>query len=301
MASFFLIIVVLLIIVYYILDPEKKKLNESECSELGGTYVNLSDGFTHYRLTGPTGGKVVVLVHGGTIPLWTWDSQIRILNDAGFKVISYDNYGRGYSDRPVVKYDQELYKRQLLELVDKLDLTQKFDLMGLSLGGATAVNFTAQYPDRVDSLILISPLINNFKVPGIFKIPVVGEFVARLIGIKVIVGRFISLFEDNPDARTYKRLFVEQTTVKGFQRSLLSMLRNNAVGDYVNAYQILGKQKREILLIWGTEDTEVTGKMIKDIRSYLPHLQFKPVEDVGHGIVFQKPEIINKLIVDFLQ
>ncbi|MBW1898065.1 MAG: alpha/beta hydrolase, partial [Deltaproteobacteria bacterium] len=88
-----MIIVVLLIIVYYMLDPEKKKLDESERKKLGGTYVNLSDGFTHHRLTGPVGGKVVVLVHGGTVPIWTWDSQIKILNDAGFRVLSYDHYG----------------------------------------------------------------------------------------------------------------------------------------------------------------------------------------------------------------
>jgi len=75
----------------------------------------------------------------------------------------------------------------------------------------------------------------------------------------------------------------------------------HALRDYTNAYQILGKQNREILLIWGTEDTEITREMIKDIRSFLPYLQFKPVEDVGHGIVFQKPEIINTLIIDFLE
>lgn len=301
LAAFFAILFTVLAGVHYILDPENKKLDEGEREKLGGTYINLSDGITHYKLTGPVGGKVVVLVHGATVPIWTWNNQIKILNDAGFRVLSYDKYGRGYSDRPTVTYDQELYKRQLLELVDKLELTQKFDLIGLSLGGATAVNFTAQYPDRVRKLILISPLINNFKVPTIFQIPVLGEFTARLIGTKIIVDRFTSLVEDNPDSETYKMLFVEQTIYKGFQRSLLSMLRNDAVRDYTNAYQILGKQNREILLIWGTEDTEITREMIKDIRSFLPHLQFKPVEDVGHGIVFQKPETINTLIIDFLE
>jgi pimeloyl-ACP methyl ester carboxylesterase len=96
-------------------------------------------------------------------------------------------------------------------------------------------------------------------------------------------------------------LFKEQTTYKGFQRSLLSMLRNDTVRDYTTAYQKLGKQKHEILLIWGTEDTEITKEMIKDIRSFLPRLQFKPVEGVGHGIVFQKPEVIDTLIIDFLR
>jgi len=68
----------------------------------------------------------------------------------------------------------------------------------------------------------------------------------------------------------------------------------------VGIYLILSKQNREILLIWGTQDTEITREMIKDIRSFLPHLQFKPVEDVGHGIIFQQPGIINTLIIDFL-
>jgi len=301
LAAFFAILLTVLVGVYYILDPENKKLDKSEREKLGGTYINLSDGITHYKLTGPVGGKVVVLVHGGTVPIWTWNNQIKILNDAGFRVLSYDKYGRGYSDRPTVTYDQELYKRQLLELVDKLELTQEFHLIGLSLGGGTAVNFTAQCPDRVSKLVLISPLINNFKVPIIFQIPVIGEFIARLIGIKIIVDRFNSLFEGNPDSETYKMLFEEQTTYTGFQRSLLSMLRNDAVREYTKAYQVLGKQNREILLIWGAEDKEITREMIKDIRSFLPNLQFKPVEGVGHGIVFQKPEIINTLIIDFLE
>ena len=46
------------------------------------------------------------------------DKQVQTLKDAGFKVLSYDMYGRGYSDRPEVTYDQKLYQGQLLELID---------------------------------------------------------------------------------------------------------------------------------------------------------------------------------------
>ena len=298
--AFIAILFIVLVGIYYGLDPENNSLDEGDRKRIGGTYINLSDGFTHYKLSGPDSGKLVVLVHGGTVPMWTWDKQIKFLNNAGFRTLSYDQYGRGYSSRPAVIYDQELYTRQLLELVDKLKITQQFDLIGYSLGGGTAVNFTAQYPAKIQKLIIVSPLVNNFKVPTIFKIPVIGEFAARLIGIKIIVDRSKGLFEGNPDSETYNRLFVEQTTYNGFQRSLLSMLRNNAIGDYTKAYQILSKQKREILLIWGTADSEITKDMIKDIQSFLPKLKFTPVEGVGHGIIFKKPKIINTLIVDFL-
>ncbi|MBF0233020.1 MAG: alpha/beta hydrolase [Desulfamplus sp.] len=297
-----LVIILLIVIVgvYYGLDPEKKSLDDSERKKLGGTYIKLSDGITHYKLSGPVDGKIVVLVHGGTVPLWTWDSQIKGLNEAGFRVLCYDKYGRRYSDRPTVIYDQELYQKQLLELLDNLNLTEKINLIGYSLGGGTVVNFAAQNPDRGSKLVLISPVISNYKVPGIFRIPIIGEFTVRLIGIKTIISRFTSLLEGNSDSETYKKLFVEQTTYKGFQQSLLSMLRNNAIKDYTNAYQILGKEKRKILLIWGAEDTEITRKMIKDIRSFLTKLEFKSVTGVGHGIVFQKPQTINTSIIDFL-
>ena len=174
-------------------------------------------------------------------------------------------------------------------------------MIGYSLGGGTVINFTAQNPKKVRKLVLISPLINEFKVPSFFRIPILGEFMARLIGIRVITKRFVSLFENNPESGKYTKLFMEQTTYKGFQQSILSMLRNDALGDYSDSYQVVGNQKRDILLIWGTEDTEVTNKMINEIQSLIPHLKFKPVESVGHGIVFQKPDTVNNFIISFLK
>jgi pimeloyl-ACP methyl ester carboxylesterase len=286
--------------IYLILDPEIHELNAAARAKWGGTYIRLSDGFTHYRLEGPPGARVVVLVHGATIPIWTWDRQVQALTAAGFRVLSYDAFGRGYSDRPDVVYDQQLYQRQLLELADTLGLAAPFDLVGLSLGGGTAVNFTARHPQRVDKLVLISPLISNFKVPSFFGIPVVGEFLARLAGIRMIANRFAAQLVNHPEAEKYARLFREQTTYRGFQRSMVSMLRNDAVGDYRAAYQAVGRQKREVLLIWGTADVEITPEMIDGIRSFMPRLTFRPVDDAGHGIVFQQPETVNRLIIDFL-
>ncbi len=300
LAAFLIGLFVVAIGIYSILDPEVNELNEAARARLGGSYIKLSDGMTHYKLQGPPDAKLVVLVHGATIPIWTWDQQVRALTQAGFRVLSYDNFGRGYSDRPAVTYDQKLHLRQLKELEDKLGLTKPFDLIGISLGGGTAANFTARYPDRVDKLVLISPLINNYKVPSYFGIPVFGEFLARLAGIRVISNRFASLIGNHPESEKYTRLFVAQTTYKGFQQSILSMLRNDAVGDYRAAYQIVGRQKRSVLLIWGTEDSGVTQPMISDIQSAIPRLTFKPVEGVGHGIVFQKPETVSKLITNFL-
>ena len=299
-AVILLILILLPAAAYLLMNPEKNVLNEATRKQLGGTYIRLSHGTTHYALKGPDQGQVVVLVHGATIPMWTWNDLAADLVSAGHRVLSYDMYGRGYSDRPDVVYDQVLFRDQLKDLVDALKLTKPFDLVGLSLGAATAVNFTVQHPDRVRKLVLIQPIIKDFKTPSFFAIPILGEFIGRFFGIHVIAKRFASQVADHPKSEQYARSFIEQTTYKGFERSLLSMLRNNAVQDYSAAYRKVGRQQRDILLIWGSQDPEITKGMIELVRALIPHVTFEPVEGVGHGIVFQQPEAVSRLTREFL-
>jgi len=83
---------------------------------------------------------------------------------------------------------------------------------------------------------------------------------------------------------------------------MLSMIRNDAlVGDYSSVYKSVGNQKRDVLLIWGTGDTEVTEQMIGEIQSFIPHLEFRSVEGIGHSIVFQKPDTVSNFIIKFLK
>jgi len=300
LALFFVCALAALIGSYYALNIETNILDQAERERLGGNYIRLSDGVTHYELSGPKDGRVVVMVHGGTVPMWVWDRQVKALVDAGYRVLTYDQFGRGYSDRPEVKYDKALYARQWIELVDKLSLPDTFDLIGVSFGAATSVSVAAKHSARIRSLSLISPVINNFEVPGIFRVPIVGEFAAKIIGIDIIVKRFARLVEGSPDAGRYNRLFVEQASYEGFQRSLLSFLRSDALRDYRSEYEFVGRHNIPSLLIWGAEDDEINREMIDSIRSYMPNLAFARVNDAGHGIVMQEPEIVTYWLLDFL-
>lgn len=287
--------------IYVILDPENQTLDADTRKRIGGTYIELSDGITHYRLEGPEAGPLVVLVHGGTIPMWTWDSQARALATEGFRVLRYDAFGRGYSDRPAVQYTQQLYRRQLNELIQRLEITTPFDLIGVSLGGGTAINFTARYPEKVRKLILIAPLVKGYKIPGIFRVPIIGEYCARLAGRRLLLTRFEALYHHNSKLSYYQNLFVEQTTFKGFQHSLLSMMRHDLLRDYSPAYQTVGNQERQSLLIWGTADAEISLEMIDTIRTLIPLIDYHPMEGSGHGIVARNPEKINKLLLEYLE
>ena len=60
-----------------------------------------------------TPARTVVLVHGFSVPYYIWDSTTTALAAAGYRVVRYDEYGRGLSDRPNVDYTADLYDRQL--------------------------------------------------------------------------------------------------------------------------------------------------------------------------------------------
>src|SRR3954471_8601554 len=89
-------------------NPETRALDGAARREAPGKFVRLSDGVTHYQIDGPENGRVVVLAHGFSVPYYIWDSTAAALAGAGYRVIRYDTYGRGWSDRPDVVYNDKL-------------------------------------------------------------------------------------------------------------------------------------------------------------------------------------------------
>jgi alpha-beta hydrolase superfamily lysophospholipase len=65
-----------------------------------GQLATLSRGVTHYTLEGPQDGPLVVLIHGLTTPAFVWDGIAPVLVARGYRVLRYDLFGRGCSDRP---------------------------------------------------------------------------------------------------------------------------------------------------------------------------------------------------------
>ena len=304
-----IVVVILMVIItpmslYAASDIEKKDLNDTARTQLGGTYSRLPDGITHYELSGPKDGQVVVLVHSYTIPMYVWDAQVNDLTKAGFRVLRYDLYGTGYSDRPVADYSQEFYRKQLLNLMDALEIKGKIDLVGIQMGGGLAVDFTANYPDRVRKLVIADPIINsiknNFNIM-ILRLPILGEFFMRLVTTGSLAQYASGLTAKSVKAAEYKKIFSEQTNFKGFERAMLSTFRSDATTDYRTDYQTTGKQDRKIMLIWGTNDEYITGGMVQEITKAMPQVEFVKLDWVGRDPQVEVPECFNSIVIDFLK
>ncbi|HJX35775.1 MAG TPA: alpha/beta hydrolase, partial [Dehalococcoidales bacterium] len=101
-------------------------------------------------------GKPVVLIHGWPLSGASWEKQVPVLLDAGYRVISYDRRGFGNSSKPTSGYDYDTFAEDLNKLMMKLDLHNAM-LVGFSMGGGEVARYLGKYgSERVDRVVFLS-------------------------------------------------------------------------------------------------------------------------------------------------
>src|SRR5215471_7012590 len=121
---------------YISADVEQRELDDETRAAMAGKFARLTDGYTHFELAGPNAARTVVLAAGFSVPYYIWDPTFNALTAAGFRVLRYDYFGRGYSDRPSIPFTDDMYVRQLQQLLDALHINGSFGPIGISFGGS---------------------------------------------------------------------------------------------------------------------------------------------------------------------
>lgn len=275
-------------------------MNDSLRKTRGTTFCLLSQGVTRYELVGPAEGKVVLLIHGMNLAMWVWDRQIEALVNAGFRVLRYDHFGRGLSDYPVVTYDQELYSRQIRELLDFLNITTPVHIVCHSFGGKVATYYINKFPETVDKLVYVAPGVKLSLSARLFLKSALGRRLVhkRIQRIPETIDAMLA--QEKVPTTPYRAISLEQVSVQGFEASLASLVAH-AIGDFRPLYRQVGTLKKDIMLIWGNQDQSATYKHICMARKAIPHMQYEAIEGVGHVPQFAATEQFNKLLVTFLQ
>jgi pimeloyl-ACP methyl ester carboxylesterase len=297
---------ILLAAAYAYFDMEDATLDDAARSQASGQFIHLPDGVTHYEFAGPEGTPIVVLVHGFSVPSYIWDPTAEALREAGFRVLRYDLYGRGYSDRPDAAYDQAFLAKQLDDLLSALGIDEPVQVAGLSMGGPVAATFVSGHPDRASSLILVDPQIMppTEAAAKVVDIPWVGEYLMATAILPLVIapsqsGDFHRPERVPPD---WEERYRVQMRYKGFRRALLASIRNLINKDEaMPAYEAVGRQGTPVLLLWGAEDETIPREHIDQLRLALPNAEFHVIEDAGHLPHYERPEVVNPLLFSFLR
>src|SRR6266481_6213891 len=92
-------------------------------------------------------GKPIVLIHGYPLSGASWEKQMPVLLNAGYRVITYDRRGFGKSSQPTAGYNYDTFAADLRELITQLKL-QDVTLVGFSMGGGEIARYFGKYGSK---------------------------------------------------------------------------------------------------------------------------------------------------------
>jgi pimeloyl-ACP methyl ester carboxylesterase len=290
--------------VYRVKDPERRSIDDQARMQAPGHFVRLSQGITHYEVAGPDSGAVVVLAAAFSVPAWLSDSLYQGLADSGFRVIRFDYFGRGWSDRPDLKYDLDTFVRQLDELLDSLRIETPVNLGGLSFGAAIVTEFTAKHPDRVRSLVYVDPVFNTGRQ-------------LRKEERSSLAWTWYNVFQGGSEAMAQSQLddffrperqrdWVARYKVgqqwKGTRESLRRTRAQIAVAPpQAGLIRQLGTDPRPVLIVWGRQDSGAPFSESASLLAALPRATLVPVDSAGHLPHIEQPGIVIPAVVRFLR
>jgi len=274
---------------------------EEERIKAPGEFAEIASGVTHYRWFGPQGGPIVVCVHGLTTPCYGYEGLAQELAEAGYRVLTYDLYGRGYSDTINTAHTVDFYLRQLDELLEDQQVEGPFVLTGYSMGGMLTAAFTARSPERVSHWVMLGAggvARADLGIPG---------FVARspylLNWINVVLGgrdlRKYILDEDGNEVVRDRQ--IATTRQRGFWPAVASCMQHVIAYDFAAAHKTIAENGTPVLAFWAAQDQVIPLKAKDVLAEWNPSAKQVVLEDANHGLTYAKPKEIASAILDFIR
>lgn len=285
----FLIVIAILAVLPFFLERSRIPVNDALRAQAPGEFVQLSDGMTHYQWLGQARGPVVVCVHGLTTPSQVWYGMAQGLARLGFRVLIYDLYGRGYSDRPAVSHSRRFYTRQLEELLDSQELRGEITLLGYSMGGQIATAFAAEMPARISRLILLAPSgvqHNAGKLAmAATRLGMLGDWLMLAIGgwnlrRKAYEGERASTVEGIGAIQR------EETRRQGYLPAVLSSQRVFLQRSSEADHRAIAATDIPVLAVWGKQDSVIPVSAMGILAQWNRRAWQEVLDDAGHELVF---------------
>ena len=252
---------------YFALDRENIDINEFRLNS-GYQEVKLSDGITSYKDIGEKNNKVIVLVHGATFGSLAYEEYVNVFLENNYRVITYDQYGRGYSDRVLSNVSIELMERQLKELIEHCEVEDVI-LYGVSFGAAVVAKYASNNKENISFIGYQVPVINSANVPllSIVKIPLYGDLLSRGFLVPSVLKR-IEEYEDLMSKKLIDH-YIGQFEVKGTEKFFKQFFLGNAMGDRLNDHNIIGSNSIPSYFAYAEDDIEIDSQLVEEaIKNY---------------------------------
>lgn len=247
--------------------------------------------------------SAVILIHGLMDSAEQWRKNIDALAQT-HRVWAIDLIGFGFSSRVTTPtYSMKMFARSLREFMDAQGIARA-SIVGHSLGGAVALEFAHDFPERVEKLALIAPATYLLQFRPELKMAKHLPFVPRaLIGWTMTNRRARERalrdalgdpahFDPEEWARRTRPM-----RVRGTADALVAMLGSPHGSDLP---QDLGRVTAPTLIVWGDKDRAVPVRHGAYHARALPNAKLIVIENAGHIPQYEYPDQVNELLLRFL-
>ena len=262
-------------------------------------YAQVGEFKLHYHDVGT--GPTVVMLHGGGPGANGWSNFSRNIAAFAdqFRCVVVDLPGFGKSDAVVIPDDRwQFNARAVGGLLDTLNVNERVSLVGNSAGGASALEFALQFPDRTDKLVLLGP--SGGGASQFCPLPTEGD--------KILMATFREPTEDNMRRFFHIMLYDQSLIDDGVIRERVAAAQNpeHREARRKSARKIgeplldLEKIQAKTLLLWGRDDRFNPYDIGIRMLSLLPNAQMHIFSQCGHWVQQEHAEEFNRLVIDFL-
>jgi pimeloyl-ACP methyl ester carboxylesterase len=269
-------------------------------------YVQAGPVLTRYWTMGSRGSPVI-LIHGLGASADIWIKNIHLLA-LRHRVYVPDVAGFGLSEKPEDLRSPSYFTQFINDFMLSLEI-ERASLVGHSLGGGIALQYTICHPDKVDKLVVADgaglgrDVIYTLKL---MSLPLIGELISY--PTRFGVSMFFKLAVRNPGVITDDIIdtYYELFRLPGARRFLLQVVRSIVTlkGGRENLLQPVLANLHTIsaptLIIWGRQDRVLPLKQAYVAREHIPNAKLHIIENCGHITNLECPDEFNDVVMRFL-
>ncbi|QNS06045.1 alpha/beta fold hydrolase [Streptomyces xanthii] len=282
-------------------------------SPTGGSQIRMRFRTVHgyrraFRMAGK--GRAILLIHGIGDSSDTWRDVMPGLA-RNYRVIAPDLLGHGASDKPRADYSLAAYANGMRDLLGVIGV-ERVTLVGHSLGGAVAMQFAYQFPERCERLVLVgtggisrqvTPLLRAATLPGaeLLMMALRMPTMRTQIGLAVKALQFLdtNLGVDAPDLLRVVDALPDGTSRNAFIRTLRAVVDwRGQVGTMLDRCYLA--QGMPTMLVWGGRDQVVPAAHAGLGHVAMPGSRLEIFEDAGHFPFRTDPQRFETVLRDFI-
>jgi pimeloyl-ACP methyl ester carboxylesterase len=257
-------------------------------------------------------GQPILLIPGAFSTYRNWNRIIPYLSTR-YKLLCVDYLGVGDSDKPESGFGYTIEEQTdlIVKMIEALQIS-KVQIVGVSYGGAIALNLAARFPEKVDKIISIEG--NGIKrqnapyrpMKGFLRWPVVGEIftgvirsgIANKLVSKSVIGK---AWEQMSEAE--KKEIVEIVSQNNKTASRVSWYRISRTletsRDFTNETKTI---QTPVLYLYGGNSSHhsMAETNAEFLKTHLRNVKIVRFDDGIHDLELQKPEELAAIVLEFL-